>query len=86
MKGKTTHVTVAAGSSYQLTGYKLVLYKKRHKALGLGHGPMFRYISTNENIASVSDSGLITGKNPGNCYIAVVAINGVRKILSITVQ
>ena len=51
----------------------------------LDHEKKVRYYSTNSNIAEVSKKGKITAVNPGTCTIYVVASNGVRTKVKVTV-
>ena len=46
----------------------------------------FRYMSSNEKIATVSSGGKVTAKGKGTCYIYVYAHNGVSRQVKITVK
>ena len=48
--------------------------------------PTFRYMSSDEKIATVSSGGKVTAKGKGTCYIYVYAHNGVSKQVKVTVQ
>jgi uncharacterized protein YjdB len=43
-------------------------------------------MTSNSKVATVSKSGKITAKGKGTCKIYVVAVNGVRKTVSVTVK
>ncbi|WP_091873420.1 Ig-like domain-containing protein [Butyrivibrio sp. INlla16] len=50
------------------------------------HAPMFRYKSSDENVAVVDENGNITGVGAGTCDIYYYAVNGISKTLKVTVQ
>ncbi|WP_022762701.1 Ig-like domain-containing protein [Butyrivibrio sp. AD3002] len=50
------------------------------------HAPMFRYKSSDENVAAVDENGNITGVGAGTCDIYYYAVNGISKTLKVTVQ
>ncbi len=81
---KKAKLSVKAGKKVKIKGQKLVLKKKGKKMLK--HCEKFRYQSTNTKIATVSKSGVITGKKAGTCSIYIVAINGVSKVVKVTVK
>ena len=47
---------------------------------------MLRYVSSNKKIATVSKSGKITAKSKGSCKVYVIAVNGARKAVRVTVK
>ncbi|SDB68787.1 Ig-like domain (group 2) [Butyrivibrio sp. INlla16] len=47
---------------------------------------MFRYKSSDENVAVVDENGNITGVGAGTCDIYYYAVNGISKTLKVTVQ
>ena len=83
---KLNKITVAKGKKYVLKGQIIINYKKKLKLLGRGHDKKFRYLSTNKNIAKVSKKGVITGISKGTCTVHIVALNGVRKTITVTVR
>ena len=50
------------------------------------HGERLRFVSSDPEIASVSDKGTVTGLVRGSCRIYVIAHNGVRKSVKLTVN
>ena len=56
------------------------------KLLPKKHGPELRYISSNKKVAAVSDSGKITAKAKGKCKVYVLALNGVKTVVKVTVK
>ena len=63
---------------------KLVLYKKDKKPLG--HAAEFRYDTSNEKVAKVSENGKIKAVGAGKCKIYVYAQNGCAKKINVTVK
>jgi len=45
----------------------------------------FSYVSSDENVATVDDSGNITAVMPGNCMITVTAYNGIEAVCAVSV-
>lgn len=76
-QGKTASVK-------KLKGLKLVAMKKRRKLVT--HEAKYRYATSNSSIAVVSKKGVITAKAKGSCKIYVIAVNGSRKTVSLTVK
>lgn len=79
---KKTTVSVKAGKTSQITA-TLVLPKGKKKKK---QGPELRYLSSDESIATVTSSGKIKGKKKGNCYIYIIAQNGVYKKVKVTIK
>ena len=50
------------------------------------HTVRIRYISTNNDVATVNAKGKITAKSAGTCYIYCYALNGLTKKVKVTVQ
>ena len=50
------------------------------------HISELRYVSSNKKVAAVSKSGRIVAKGKGSCKIYVIAANGVRKAITVTVR
>ena len=63
---------------------RLVLYKKDKKPLG--HAAEFRYDTSNEKVAKVSENGKIKAVGAGKCKIYVYAQNGCAKKINVTVK
>ncbi len=65
---------------------RIVKQKKGRKLLSKKHGPLIHYISEDESIAVVNKKGKITAKAKGTCTIHVIAINGISREISMTVN
>lgn len=80
-----TSVSLGAGRT---TTLKAEVNKKdsSKKLLPKKHGPELRYISSNKKVAAVSDSGKITAKAKGKCKVYVLALNGVKTVVKVTVK
>lgn len=66
---------------------KATITKENDKKLLLpeSHGPSLRYHTSN-NIATVTEKGLITAVKKGTCTIYVIALNGVKAKIKVTVK
>lgn len=58
----------------------------KKKVLPKKHVAVYRYYSTNKNVATVSKGGIIKGKRKGTCTVYAVAANGVKKGIKVTVK
>ena len=63
---------------------KYTVYRKNKKLYS--HVKAFRYISSNTNIATVTKKGKIKAVKAGKCTVYVLAPNGVRKAIKVTVK
>ena len=52
----------------------------------LDHVADFRYVSSDENVATVDENGLVTAKRDGTCVIYVYAQNGYAKKVLVSVE
>ena len=52
----------------------------------LAHTKLLRYYSSNRNVATVNASGRITATGKGRCAIYVMASNGLRVKVAVTVK
>lgn len=59
---------------------------KNKKLLSESHGPKLRYTSSDESIATVTESGKIKAKKKGTCTIYVRALNGISKKIKVIVN
>lgn len=84
IKLKKTSYAMKRGDSVIIRP-KAVLYNKRKKQLSLKHTQEFRYISSNEKIATVTAGGKIKAEAAGNCTIYVFAKNGCKRKIEIKV-
>ena len=82
---KQPSVSLKAGKTYQIKA-KVKKLKKNRKLMPSGHEPKLRYISSNGRIAAVSRSRQIHAKPKGTCNIYVIAVNGARKAVTVTVR
>lgn len=55
------------------------------KLMPESHGKALKYVSTNPKVISVTKSGKVTALKTGKARIYVIALNGVRKAMEITV-
>ena len=78
-------VTLNKGKSTTIKA-SVTRINKRRKLINTSHGPTLRYYSTNTKIAKVDNKGKITAVGQGSCKICVLAINGVRKSVKVTVK
>lgn len=85
IKVSKSKLTVKKGSTKKIKA-KTVKQSRRKKLLPKKHIALYRYFSTNEKVASVSKAGKIKGKKKGSCTIYVVAANGVKKGIKVTVK
>ncbi|MEA4922123.1 MAG: hypothetical protein VB031_02010 [Eubacteriaceae bacterium] len=81
IKLSKTSVNVMMGSSVKI---KAKVYPTK-KLFYRDHCDKARYISSNSSIA-VAKKGVITGRSTGTCTIYVIAPNGVRKSVKVTVK
>lgn len=80
-----TSVSLKKGKTYKIKA-KVNKLKKGKKLMPAGHAPKLRYLSSNKKIVTVSKSGKITAKSKGSCKIYVLAVNGSRKDITVTVR
>lgn len=59
---------------------------KKKKLLPKSHGKTLRYYTTNSKVATVTSNGTIKAKKKGNCSIYIVALNGVKTKVKVTVK
>ena len=78
-------VSVKTGKTYMIRANVTKLQNGK-KLMPTNHEAKLRYISSNKKIATVSKSGRITAKSKGSCKIYVIAVNGARKTVSVTVK
>lgn len=80
-----TSISLSKGRTYKIKA-KVNKLKKGKKLMSTGHAPKLRYVSSNEKIATVSNSGKIIAKSKGNCKVYVIAVNGASKAVLVTVK
>ena len=85
MKVNGTALSLTPGKTVRIKA-KVIKLKKGKKLMSAKHAAKLRYFSSNPGIAKVSRSGRITAKGKGSCKIYVIAVNGIRKTLQITVK
>ena len=76
---------LTVGKAFQIKPSIVKLNKNKY-LMPKKFAPTFRYMSSNEKIATVSSGGKVTAKGKGSCYIYVYAHNGVSKQVKVTVQ
>ena len=77
--------TLKVGQAFQIKP-SIVKLKENKYLMPTKIAPTFRYMSSNEKVATVSPSGKITAKGKGTCYIYAFAHNGVSKQVKVTVK
>lgn len=80
-----TNVSLEAGKTYKIKAGVTKLQKGK-MLMSTGHAVKLRFISSNNNIATVSKSGKITAKSKGSCKVYVIAVNGAKKAVKVTVK
>lgn len=65
---------------------RIVKQSNRKKLLPTSYGSALLYQSGNKKIATVTQEGKVKAKKKGTCYIYVIALNGVRTKIKITVK
>ncbi|MBR6511983.1 MAG: Ig-like domain-containing protein, partial [Clostridia bacterium] len=82
---KKTEVSLTVGGTHQIKA-KVKKLKKSKKLIPDFHAVALRYLSSDDTVATVSDSGVVTAKAKGSCKIYVFSVNGVKKTVNVTVQ
>lgn len=82
---KKTKLTLTAGKTAKIKA-SVTKVKKGKKLIPMTHAPKLRYLSSDEEIATVDGSGKIEAKAAGVCKIYVFAANGVSKAVNVTVK
>lgn len=82
---KKSSYTLAVGKTATIKA-KITKQKNSSKLRLACHTSKLRYISSLKSVAKVDKNGKITAKCPGRCKIYVIASNGVRKAISVTVK
>ena len=82
---KKAKVSLKAGKKYKISA-KVNRLQSGKKLMPSVHAPKLRYVSSNRKIATVSKTGTIKAKAKGSCKIYVIAVNGVRKTIRLTVK
>lgn len=83
IKTEKTRYTLEIGKSEKITAK--TIKQDRSKKL-VKHASEFRYISSDESVATVAKDGTITATGAGSCSIYVIANNGVYKEIHVTVK
>ena len=78
-------VTLKPGSTAGIKA-KVTKLKKNRKLISKEHERKLRYLSSDNKIATVSKSGRITAKSKGSCKVYVITVNGVYKVVNVTVK
>ncbi len=82
---KKSKITLKKGKTSQIVGTITPLDPAK-KLMPESHGNALRYVSCNTKVATVSKTGKITAKSAGTAKIYVIALNGVRKAMQVTVK
>ena len=76
---------LTVGRAFQIKPSIVKLNKNKY-LMPTKFAPTFRYMSSDEKIATVSSGGKVTAKGKGSCYIYVFAHNGVARQVKINVK
>lgn len=82
---KKAKVTLKVKKTFKIKA-KVVKLKKGKKLMPGDHTAKLRYLSTNRKVATVSKSGKIKARGKGKCKVYVIAHDGVRKAVKVTVR
>ena len=82
---KKTGISLTKGKSSKISA-KVIKLKKLKLLMPKSHTPHLRYFSSNKKIATVTKKGKVTAKSKGKCKIYVLAANGARKTVKVTVK
>ena len=82
---KKTSYTLKKGSTVTLRP-KAILYSSGKKQLSEVHTKNFRYMSSNQKVAAVTEGGKVKAKGTGSCTVYVFAKNGCNKTIKIKVR
>ena len=80
-----TSYSLKKGKTAKIQG-KTVLENKNKKQLTDAHAKTFRFRTSNENVATVSENGTIKAVGMGTCTFYVYAVNGCAKSVKVTVK
>ena len=82
---KKTSISLTAGKSSKISA-KVIKLRKLKMLMPESHTPKLRYFSSNKKIATVTQKGKVTAESTGSCNIYVLAANGARKTVNVTVK
>ena len=82
---RKSKINLKWGKTYQIESTVTMLDPSKKK-MPSSHGNELRYVSCNTKVATVSKTGKITVKGYGTAKIYVIALNGVRKAMQVTVK
>ena len=85
LKVSKAKLTMKKGAAKKITA-KTVRQDSKKALFPKSHVASYRYYSTDKSIADVSRSGKIKGRKKGSCTIYVLAANGVKKGIKVTVK
>lgn len=81
---KQARVSLAVGQTHKVKAGVVKLMKGK-MLISARHAPKLRYKSSDTDVATVSKSGKITAKAAGTCKVYVIAVNGARRAVQVTV-
>lgn len=82
---KTQKLTLRKGKSANV-GAKIVKVNGKKALLNKVHGPALTYTTTNKKVVTVNQKGQMTAKGKGTARVKVRALNGVAKVVTVTVK
>lgn len=78
-------VTLTVGKATTIKA-KATGVKANKKLLSKTHASLYRFLSTNTDVAKVSAKGKITAVGKGTCTVYAIAVNGLWKAVKVTVK
>lgn len=85
VRAKKDAYTLKTGESVTLRA-GLDLYDADKEPLPVGHARALRYKSSNDKVATVGKNGKVSAKGAGSCTIYVIAVNGRKAKIAVTVE
>jgi len=85
IKASANSVTLNKGATYKLNA-KVTKVKKKKKLTNGRHTQKIRYMSGNNQVATVSSNGTIKAVGTGWCRVYVMAANGIWQTITVTVR
>lgn len=77
--------TLKIGKSTQIRA-SIIKADSKKKLLSKEHGAKLSYISSDEDIATITSTGRLKAKKRGKCTIYVRALNGISKAITVNIS
>ncbi len=82
---KKSSIKIKVGQKSKIKA-KIASENKKKRTVDRKHVSRYRYYSSNKSVATVTKNGLIKGEKKGNCKIYVIAHNGIKKVIKVTIR